>query len=241
MYDMSLDNRYKFALPYWARPGIATFAKKVESQGGGDEDDDDEEDDEGEDDDEEDDDEDDLADLTDDELKAELRKTRAQLEGANGSASRHRKARRAAEAELAKRGATPKPKTKAKGDDSDAPDADAIRGEVEREVTAKANDRIKRVEARAAFIDAGVPKDQAADLAAFVKLDDLDLDDDGNVEGLDQEVDRIRKKYPSFFAKKTVRRKSVAGDGDRNGEDRKSKRALTPSQAQAAKLTGRSR
>lgn len=203
--------------------------------------DDDEDDDEGDDDegDDEEGDEDDLADLDEDELKAQLRDTRKRLEGANAQGKRNRLARRAVEAELAKRG-TPKPKAKS-DDDDDKPDIEAIKEETRREVKHEADQRIKRSEAKAALVAAGVPRDQATDLIGFVKLDDLDIADDGEVEGLDDEIDRIRKKYPAFFAKKTTRRKSVSGEGDRSGDDAKSKRDVSSSQAQADKLLGRTR
>ena len=93
--------------------------------------------------------------------------------------------------------------------------------------------------AKAALVAAGVTREVAADLIGFVKLDDLDLDDDGEVEGLDEEIERIQKKYPTFFAKAGRRRReSVAGGADRGGEGARPKKPLTASQRQAALVTG---
>ena len=37
MHDrMSLDNRHRIALPYWARPGIRAFAKRADDNDRGD-------------------------------------------------------------------------------------------------------------------------------------------------------------------------------------------------------------
>jgi len=231
-------------LPFFLSP----FAK---SASGGkskrdDEDDDDGDDDDGDDDEEDDEDDDDdgddddeFADLSESELRAELKKATDRLSTSAGSnkVKRDRIKRLRRELEDAKK---PKPAGKKKaGDDDDAPDLDAIRDAAKAEAKAEADTRIKRSEAKSALVAAGVTREVAADLIGFVKLDDLDLDDDGEIEGLDEEIERIQKKYPTFFAKPARRRReSVAGGGDRDGTGRKPREKMTASQRQAALVTG---
>jgi hypothetical protein len=225
---------------------VSAFAK---SASGGkskrdDDDDDDGDDDDGDDDEEDDEDDDDggdddeFADLSESELRAELKKATDRLSTSAGSnkVKRDRIKRLRRELEDAKK---PKPAGKKKARDDDAPDLDAIRDAAKAEAKAEADTRIKRSEAKAALVAAGVTREVAADLIGFVKLDDLDLDDDGEIEGLDEEIERIQKKYPTFFAKPARRRReSVAGGGDRDGTGRKPREKMTASQRQAALVTG---
>ena len=220
--------------------GVVSFAKSA--SGGGksrrDEDDDDSDDDDDEDEDDEDDD-DEFADLSEAELRAELKKATDRLTKAGGSVKSKRARIRKLNREL-EDARKPKPAGKKKADgDDDAPDLDAIREAAKAEAKTEADNRIKRSEAKAALVAAGVSREQAADLVGFVKLDDLDFDDDGEVEGLDDEIERIQKKYPTFFAKPTRRRReSVAGGADRDGDGRKPRKPMTASQRQAALVTG---
>lgn len=184
---------------------------------------------------------DDLADLTEDELKAELRKTRDSLSKASGSSKKKRDRIKELERDLAAKG-TAKPDAKKDGEKGDAPDADAIRQAVEAEVTTKANDRIKRAEARGALKAAGVPAAQVGDLVAMLKLDDISVGKDGEVDGddLDEAIAALKAKWPQLFApvKTTRKRERVAGDGDGSG-DRAPRKKMTTSQLQAAAALGR--
>lgn len=208
---------------------VSSFAKAA--SGGAVDDPDDDDDDDSDDDD--DDDEDPDEGKTDEELRAELKAVRESLSKANGQSAKRRKALRAKEAELVE---ARKPKAPKK--DGEAVDVDAIRAEARRDAETAADNRVKKAEAKAALIAAGVPRDQAADLVAFVKLDDLDLDEDG-VDGLDEEIDRIKRRYPTFFAKTRQRRESVAGKGDRDGDAGPRKKPLSASERQAARALGR--
>lgn len=204
---------------------------------GGDDDGGDDEDDDEDDDDDDDGDDDEFADLSESELRAELKKATDRLSTSAGSnkVKRDRIKRLRRELEDAKK---PKPAGKKK-DDDESPDLDAIREAAKAEAKAEADTRIKRSEAKAALVAAGVTREVAADLIGFVKLDDLDFDEDGEVEGLDEEIERIQKKYPTFFAKAGRRRReSVAGGADRGGEGARPKKPLTASERQAALLTG---
>ena len=228
-------------LPFFVSP----FAKSASGSSRRDEDDDDDSDDDDsddeddEDDDDDDEDDDEFADLSEAEIRAELKKATERLTKAGGSVKSKRASIRKLKREL-EEAKKPRPAGKKKADDDDdAPDLDAIREAAKAEARAEADNRIKRSEAKAALVAAGVSRDQAADLVGFVKLDDLDLDDDGEVEGLDDEIERIQKKYPAFFAKPTRRRReSVAGGADRDGDGRKPRKPMTASQRQAALVTG---
>lgn len=220
-------------------PYASHFAKKA-AGGGSDEDDedsDDEDDDDSDDDDDEDDDDPD-ADKSDEELKAELKAIRASLEKANGQSAARRRKLRERDAELEEERKKRLAKPAAKKDDA-APDLDAIRAEAreeaKREAKLEADNRIKKSEARSALIAAGVSSDVAADLIGFVKFDDLDVEGD-EVEGLDDEIARIKKKYPSFFMKARTRRDSVAGAGT-EGSEKGRKKTLTTDERQAQLLT----
>lgn len=221
---------------------VTSFAKSAsggKSKRDDDDDDDGGDDDGGDDDDDEDGDDDEFADLSESELRAELKKATDRLSTSAGSnkVKRDRIKRLRRELEDAKK---PKPAGKGKkADDDDEPDLDAIRDAAKAEARAEADTRIKRSEAKAALVAAGVTREVAADLIGFVKLDDLDFDDDGEIEGLDEEIERIQKKYPTFFAKAGRRRReSVAGGADRGGEGARPKKPLTASERQAALLTG---
>lgn len=227
-------------LPFFVSP----FAKSASGGKSRDEEEDDDDDEEDEDDEEEDDDEEDdddeYANLSEAEIRAELKKATERLTKAGGSVKSKRASIRKLKREL-EDARKPKPSGKSKGgDDDEAPDLDAIRDAAKAEAKAEADTRIKRSEAKAALVAAGVTREVAADLIGFVKLDDLDLDDDGEVEGLEDEIERIQKKYPTFFAKATGRRRreSVAGGADRGGEGARPKKPLTASERQAALVTG---
>lgn len=184
--------------------------------------DDDEDDDDDSDDDDEDPDDDDLGELDEDELKAELRKTRDQLSKASGSGAVKRKKIRRLEAELAEaRKAKPavKPKTKAADGDREPVDEDAIRASVKAEAKAEAAETIKKAEARGALRAAGVPAARVAKAVGLLSLEDVDVDDDGAVDGLDEAIDELKKEWPELFPKGTPRaRRRVAGDKDATGK-----------------------
>ncbi len=252
MDEMSLDNRHKFALPYWARPGIrlAKGAGKGGSSRTDPDDDDDEEDDDEEDEDEEDDEEedgDDLDELTDEELRERLRDTQAQLSKASGSSAARRKQLRKVKAELEEaRKAKPTPaptkrRTGAERNDPEPVDVEQVKAATRAEAKQEADDRIKRSEARGALRAAGVPAERVAKAVGLIDLADLDVDDD-SVDGLDDAIDALKKEWPELFpAAKRVRRQPVAGGGDRNGDGRSSKstKKLSATDLQVAAALGK--
>lgn len=222
------------ALPYWARPGIVTAA---DDENGGDDDTDDEEDDDL---DEDEDDED--ADKTDDELRAELKEIRKRLSKANDSSKSKRIRARELQKQLDEARTKSSKKSKSKDDDDDAPDLDAIRETARQEARAESDNRVKRASVRSELRAAGIPTESAGRLVGLVKLDDLDVDDDGNVDGLDDVLDELRADFPQLFGKseddgpKRTTRRSVAGrEGTQTGRGKK----LSTDEAQAAALVRR--
>lgn len=224
---MTLDSRHTIALPYWARPGFALFAKKADDEDEGADltEDEDDEDDEDED--------DDLADLSEEELRAELKRTRESLSKASGSSKAKRDRIKRLNAELAD---ARKPAKKA--DDDEKVDAEAVKAAAIAEARAESDSRIRKTAARAELKAAGIPADQVSRLVGLIEdLDDLDVDEDGNVDGLDDAIDELKAAWPQLFNVKPIRskRQSVAGG---NG-DEATKRKLSPSQVQAARATGK--
>lgn len=227
--------------------GVIGFAKSASGGGGkskrrdsDDDDEDDEEEDDDEDDEDEDDDEDDdLADLSDDELRAELKKARASLSKAGGSVKSKRAKIRKLNREL-EDARKPKPAAKKKGgEDDDEPDLDTIRSEARADGEKAGLTRAKKAEARAALLQAGVNPERVAKAVGLIDLDELDLDDDG-LDGIDEAIDDLKADWPEMFATKRKRRGSVAGEGDRDGDAAKARKSkMTPSERQAALATGK--
>ena len=233
---MTLDNRHTIARPYWARPGIRLATAPGEVIGAG-EDSDELDDDDLDDDDDEDDDPDEGK--SEDELRAELKAVRKSLGKANGQSARNRKRRRELEAELS--GRTSK-KPKANADDDDEVDIDAIRAQAQAEGKKAGEAIVKRSKVEAALAKAGITDDKTlARLARGVDLDDLDLNDDGTVDGLDEVIDELREDLPALFEKPRRRRTSVAGPDDRDGGQGREVKPKSASEQAAAKLLGRGR
>lgn len=230
----TLDNIHKIDAPFWARPGFSSFAKA--DDGGGRDDDDDVDDEEDDDDDDE---GDDLADLSDDELRAELKKTRESLSKASGSSKVKRDRIKKLRDELAEAQRKPTPK-KTDDDESDKPDADAIRAEADRAANERANTRIVKAEARGALAVAGVAPDRVARAVGLLDLKGIDVDDDGEVDGLDDAIDSLKREWPELFPAERKRRSSTAGDDDRDGDaGRRAKGKKTTSELQAEAMLGR--
>lgn len=216
------------SLPFYVMPFAAA------ASGGNEDDDVDREDDE----DEEEDDPD--AGKSDEELRAELKKVRESLGKANGQSAKRRQLLREKEAELVE-ARKPKPKPKGKGnEDDEGPDLDALRDEARREGETTGTMRAKKAEAKAELLAAGVNRERVARAVGLLNLGDLDLDDDG-LDGIDEEIEKLKSEWPELFAKPTRRREGVGGDreGGGGGEAGRGKRAeMTPSERQAALITG---
>lgn len=221
-----IDNRHSIDLPYWARPGFSSMAQGGDDGGGDDDGDEQDDDDEDEEDDRGDDPD---AGKSDEELRAELKSVRDSLTKANGQSKARRLKLKQRETELAE---ARKPKPKA-DDGDDKPDAEALRATIEAEVNAKANIRTIKAEAKGALRGIGVPSDQVASIVNMLSLDDVDVDDDGNVDGIDDAIEDLKTKFPQLFPR-SRKKASIAGAADRDGRGQSKTR--TTSQIQADRL-----
>lgn len=217
-----------------SRIGSLRTMHAVDGGAGGSKSKDDDDDDEDEDDDDEDDDED--ANKSEDELRAELKAVRSQLSKASGSSKTKRDKIRRLEKELADAAASKSGKSK-DDDDDEKPDLDAIRKAAKAEALAEANETRKADKTEAALARAGVNPERLATALKFVNLDDIDLNDDGTLDGIDEAIEALKKDTPELFATKRRKRESVSGsDGDGKGGGSGKKSAT---QLQAEQLRGR--
>jgi hypothetical protein len=92
---------------------------------------------------------------------------------------------------------------------------------------------------RGALRAAGVSESLLSKAARLVDLDDLDLDDDGEVDGIDDAIKGLRKEMPSLFGGRGVtKRRSVAGPSDRDGDRGMKPKKMTTTEIQAAQIRG---
>jgi hypothetical protein len=121
------------------------------------------------------------------------------------------------------REATAAGKEKDQGDDGDA----------EEKAAAKWKPRVVNSAARAALLEEGAVKPER--LLKLLDFDELDVTEKGNVEGLEEEVDRLKEEYPELFSKRRSGRRVETGDRSGNGSTRKK---MTATERQAAQLAG---
>lgn len=153
--------------------------------------------------------------------KEEWAKTTALLTKANAEAKRRR---------LAAKEVAAKAKKKSADDDEGDDDDEQERRDAETETKWKG--RVVKSSAKAALATAGAEKPER--LLRLVDVDSLDVDDDGEVEGLDDEIDRLKEEYPELFKR---RRGGRVETGDRSdGKD--GKKAKTATERQAAAILG---
>jgi hypothetical protein len=165
---------------------------------------------------------------TEEEVRAELKATRDRLTRVNAEAKRRRLKAKEREAAAGKHKGKPKPKA---DDDGDEDDDDSERRQAETE--AKWKGRVVKQAAKAALATAGATKPER--LLRLVEVDDLDVDDDGDVAGLDDEIDRLKEEYPELFRK---RRAGRVETGDRS-EGKGTRKPQSASEKQAAAILGR--
>jgi hypothetical protein len=221
------------------QPEQQQFAKADPDE---DEDDDDDDDDD-EDDDEDDDDPD--ADKTIEELQAEVKAMRGALAKANGQSAKSRQRRKALQAELeqtrvelTKRAAGGSSSSQ---DSDDKPDVEALVAAEREKIQREADQDTIRTRAETALVGLGVSATNAELLVGKIDLDDLDYDrKTRTVDGLDEELDRLKTRYPDMF-KRPARRTSTraGGNDDRNDSDTRRPKPKTATEKQAAQLLGR--
>ena len=96
-----------------------------------------------------------------------------------------------------------------------------------------------RSAAKAAFLEAGLPSGSPDKLARVVRMLDLDelvVDDDGDVTGLDEQVAAIKKELPELFGTQDKRPPRLDTGNHHNTGRTKN---LTSSQIQARQVLGR--
>lgn len=133
---------------------------------------------------------------------ADLARARAALKKANAEARKHRE-------ELKK--------LRQQHESEDEAKAREAKESGAKEAAAKLKPVAIRASARAAFLAAGAAGDDAnvKRLVRLLSMDDIDVDDEGDVTGLDDQVDEIKEQYPELF------RASKADDGQDGGRERK--------------------
>lgn len=174
-------------------------------------------------------------------------KTTAALEKANAEAKKWRM-RATGKDEKWKPPAPPKPADPPAKDEDKAPKVDvaAERRAAEEATAAKFKAPMVRTAARSALEDAGLilPPGKDKRDAAFTRatrlidMSEVDVDDDGDISGLDDQVRSIKRDYPELFAKKGARTIDAGAGAGGNGSGGGEK---TSASKLAAMITGGSR
>jgi hypothetical protein len=125
------------------------------------------------------------------ELKKRLARAAAALKKANGEAAKLRRTVKKAPAKKA---------APAARDEDGTP---AVVGAVEA-LEARYRSQAIRREGAAAILEAGFSgsRQEAKDLTRLFDLDELDVDEDGDVDGLDDAVEMLKERYPALFVTK---------------------------------------
>jgi hypothetical protein len=110
-------------------------------------------------------------------------------------------------------------------DDAPKVDVAAERRKAEEETAAKFKAPLVRTASRSAFEEAGLllPASKTNREAAFTRamrlldMSEIDVDDDGDISGLDDQVKAIKRDYPELFAKKGARTVDAGAGSGGNG------------------------
>lgn len=81
-----------------------------------------------------------------------------------------------------------------------APDVERVTREATSAVEARYKPMVVKAQARAAFAEAGLKGDSVARVVRLLDLDDLDIDDEGSVTGLNEQIEEIKQDFPELFA-----------------------------------------
>lgn len=205
-------------------------------------------------DDDQDDDEDDNRSPED--LKAEVKRLRASLSKANSSGNRRRqqlKELRAANAALSDKdeddedddegddGEKPKQKPANRGLDAKAAQrlVNKAVNRRERELAEEHKRDLVDTRAESALVKAGVSEKNIRLLKRELDYDELDLDPKTrSVDGLEDEIDRLRSEFPDLFKSAKAARRRINGGDEREAGGRR-KKPMTATERQVALLEGR--
>ena len=210
-------------------PGLVYFAAKADA---GDADDDDA------DDDDDDEDDDGLEALTPAELATQLREAKANLARAVASRTDSRTKTRSLKGELARVQGELASRGKKRGKDDDddedeRPDVEAIRNAARNEGARSKEVSAIKASGRGILKGLGASKDDLGALVRLLDIEDLELDDDGEVDGLDDQAIALKVRYPAMFGTKTKRRNIAGGSSDDAGTPKEDKRSDSQKQADA--------
>ena len=151
-------------------------------------------------------------------LRAERKALREALKEKNSDVARNRKLRLAAEEKLRQGAPNPDEATKA----------------IEEARTAAREPLIRKLltaSARSAFLTAGFQGEVSERFIKLIDRDALDIDDDGEIDGLDEQIAQIKRDFPEKFKRKRT------GPGDTGKADREERpKAMSASERQAASL-----
>lgn len=210
-------------------PGLVYFAAKADAGNVDDDDDDADEDD--------DDDDDGLEALTPAELATQLREAKANLARAVASRTDSRTKTRSLKGELARVQGELASRGKKRGNDDDdedeRPDVEAIRNAARNEGARSKEVSAIKASGRGILKGLGASKDDLGALVRLLDIEDLELDDDGEVDGLDDQAIALKVRYPAMFGTKTKRRTIAGGSGDDAGGPKEDKRSDSQKQADA--------
>lgn len=132
-------------------------------------------------------------------------------------------------------------------------EVEKARREATEEAAKAAADKYKpvivRKEAEAGLLEAGVKPEKIKRLIKLMDLDDIDIDEDGDVEGVEEQVESLREEYPELFKSEASkapeseepapRRKRAPRDPD-GGPKSAPKKKKTSAEIHFERLTGRS-
>jgi hypothetical protein len=78
-------------------------------------------------------------------------------------------------------------------------DAERVKREALEEATSVYKPTAIRASAKSALLEADAKTDRVAALSGLLDVSKLDIDDKGEITGLDAEVKRVKAEYPEFF------------------------------------------
>lgn len=119
---------------------------------------------------------------------------------------------------------------------------EAARREAAEEAQRRADAKYKPISARAALLEAGVKPGRVKGALKLLNLDEIEIDEDGEVTGLDSQVDGLREEWPELFVdqeQKPEPSRRPAARGADGADKRPPKKQLTASERQAARLLGK--
>ncbi|GAA4082689.1 phage scaffolding protein [Actinomadura miaoliensis] len=107
------------------------------------------------------------------------------------------------------------------------------------EVEKKYKPLVVRTTAKAALIDAGVPKDKLDRMIRLMNLDDIEVTDDGEVDGIDAQIAELQEEYPELFTQPEPPRRKPSGAKAADGADKPpAKKRISPEQQILKRLRG---